>query len=41
MIIKYTIVLIFGILTRIILGFTNYIQSLGLQLSESKNGSGF
>lgn len=41
MIIKYTIVLVFGILTRIILGFTNYIQSLGLQLSESKNGSGF
>ena len=31
----------FGILTRIVLGFTNYSKRLGLELSDTKEGTGF
>ena len=32
---------LFGILTRIILGFTSYTKRLGLELSDTKEGTGF
>lgn len=38
---EYFIVLILGVLTRILLGFTNYTHSLGVELSDTKDGGGF
>ena len=35
---EYFVVLTFGVLTRILLGFTNYTQSLGVELSNTKDG---
>ena len=38
---EYFIILILGIFTRIILGFVNYTKSLGLELSNEKDGTGY
>ena len=38
---EYFIILALGILTRVILGFVNYTKSLGLELSNEKNGTGY
>ncbi len=38
---EYFIILALGILTRIILGFVNYTKSLGLELSNEKDGTGY
>ena len=38
---EYFVVLTFGVLTRILLGFTNYTQSLGVELSDTKDGVGY
>ena len=38
---EYFIILTLGILTRIILGFVNYTKSLGLELSNEKDGTGY
>ena len=38
---EYFIILALGIFTRIILGFVNYTKSLGLELSNEKNGTGY
>ena len=38
---EYFIILTLGIFTRIILGFVNYTKSLGLELSNEKNGTGY
>tara|TARA_B100000575_G_scaffold286642_1_gene283703 strand:+ start:446 stop:883 length:438 start_codon:yes stop_codon:yes gene_type:complete len=38
---EYFIILALGILTRIILGFVNYTKSLGLELSNEKDGAGY
>ena len=38
---EYFVVLTFGVLTRILLGFTNYTQSLGVELSDTKDGIGY
>ena len=41
MILEYFIIFTLSLLTRIILGFINYTQSLGLELSNEKDGTGF
>ena len=41
MILEYFIIFTLSVLTRIILGFINYIKSLGLELSNNKDGTGF
>ncbi len=41
MILEYFIIFTLSILTRIILGFINYTKSLGLKLSNEKDGTGF
>ena len=38
---EYFIILALGIFTRIILGFVNYTKSLGLELSNEKDGTGY
>ena len=38
---EYFIILTLGIFTRIILGFVNYTKSLGLELSNEKDGTGY
>ena len=38
---EYFIILALGIFTRIILGFINYTKSLGLELSNEKDGTGY
>ena len=38
---EYFIILILGVFTRIILGFVNYTKSLGLELSNEKDGTGY
>ena len=38
---EYFIILALGIITRIILGFVNYTKSLGLELSNEKDGTGY
>ena len=38
---EYFIILALGISTRIILGFVNYTKSLGLELSNEKDGTGY
>ena len=38
---EYLIILTLGIFTRIILGFVNYTKSLGLELSNEKDGTGY
>tara|TARA_A100001037_G_scaffold72950_1_gene65251 strand:- start:1000 stop:1437 length:438 start_codon:yes stop_codon:yes gene_type:complete len=38
---EYFIILTLGIFTRIILGFVNYTKSLGLELSNEKDGAGY
>ena len=41
MILEYFIIFTLSVLTRIILGFINYTKSLGLELSNNKDGIGF
>ena len=41
MILEYFMIFTLSILTRIILGFINYTKSLGLELSNEKDGTGF
>ena len=38
---EYIIISTLGICTRIILGFVNYTKSLGLELSNEKDGTGY
>ena len=38
---EYFIILALGIITRIILGFVNYTKSLGLELSNERDGTGY
>ena len=38
---EYFIILVLGIFTRIILGFVNYTKSLGLELSNERDGTGY
>ena len=38
---EYFIILTLAIVTRIILGFVNYTKSLGLELSNEKDGTGY
>lgn len=38
---EYFIILALGIFTRIILGFVNYTKSLGLELSNERDGTGY
>ena len=38
---EYFIILTLGTCTRIILGFVNYTKSLGLELSNEKDGTGY